>query len=240
MLRGARTRQRVIPALAVVVACLGVSACTSTSAIKAGSGSTPPNPRTRGGSVSSPRDASPLGPLSRAQRPSTVTPSAPTVRSGTSAARVRAAAGAKATVSGECGSAVIVTAHRERDVSGDVGAVLVFELGRGSCRVAGYPAVTMLDAHGRRLGTAVTEPRGPLGGLVDGPTASPVTLSATRAVSAVVESSSARSGEAMCTVYAAVSVSLPGSAQSGTVRIDLPSCSTVFVHPLVAGKSGRG
>lgn len=120
-------------------------------------------------------------------------------------------------------------------------AVILTYSGGGTCTLAGYPTVTA-RLPGAAVQTARHTKQGYLGGLTGEGIPSLVLSPTDRTASALVEAlafDQATTGS--CGAYSSVSVTLPGD----TTATELPpwssdACSSLEVHPFVAGDTGRG
>jgi hypothetical protein len=106
--------------------------------------------------------------------------------------------------------------------------------------------VAALDAKGQQVVQAARTPSGYLGGLATGRTTPPtVVLRSRQTAAALVEGDQDPQGTARsCPSYPALLVTPPNTKTSvkvSTVDIGgMPGCTTIFVHPIVAGTTGQG
>jgi DNA-binding beta-propeller fold protein YncE len=131
---------------------------------------------------------------------------------------------------------------------GHEGLPLLFRnVSPGPCIIFGYPGVAALNSKGRQVVQAVRAPRGYLGGLGNGQAKWPVVeLSSGQYASALVEGDQGTTGSSSsCPSYPALLVTPPDTTTQvlvSTARIPggLSGCSTIYVHPVVAGTLGLG
>jgi hypothetical protein len=112
--------------------------------------------------------------------------------------------------------------------------------GASACTMSGYPGVAGLDAKGSQVVQAQRTPNGYLGGLAQGVTTPPVvTLTNGQVASALIEGSSVPLDNATsCPTFPALLVTAPGETHSVRVAADMPGCTGIAVHPIVAGSTG--
>jgi DNA-binding beta-propeller fold protein YncE len=131
---------------------------------------------------------------------------------------------------------------------GHEGLPLLFRnVSPGPCIIFGYPGVAALNSKGRQVVQAVRTPRGYLGGLGNGQAKWPVVeLSSGQYASALVEGDQDTTGSSSsCPSFPALLVTPPDTSTSVVVSTagipgGLSGCSTIYVHPVVAGTSGLG
>ena len=118
------------------------------------------------------------------------------------------------------------------------------------CTLTGYPGVAGLNANGQQTVQAIRTLSGYLGGLWNGATTPPrVSLSPGQIASAIVEGTDNPIGTATsCPYYDYLLITPPNLTKSVRVRVfdlgvpptsGLPGCSTIEVHPVVPGRTGR-
>lgn len=112
--------------------------------------------------------------------------------------------------------------------------------GASACTMSGYPGVAGLDAKGSQVVQAQRTPNGYLGGLTQGVTNPPVvTLTNGQVASALVEGSAVPLDNATsCPTFPALLVTPPGETHSVRVVGEMPGCTGIAVHPIVAGSTG--
>jgi hypothetical protein len=101
-----------------------------------------------------------------------------------------------------------------------------------TCSLYGYPGVAGLNAEGVQIAQAVRTLNGYMGGA--GQSAPHVTLEPGVIASAVVEGTDVPVGsETSCPTYSSLLVTPPDATQSVAIRISLPGCSGLQVHPVI-------
>jgi len=123
--------------------------------------------------------------------------------------------------------------------AGHRGYVLVFRnTGSTTCRMRGYPGVDGLDGRDRPVEHARRTTNGYLGGARY---SSPMTdLRPGDSASALVEAVAFRPADgSSCTPYANLLVTPPDETHSVKLQWDNDGCSTLEIHPVVPGTSGR-
>ena len=129
-----------------------------------------------------------------------------------------------------------VTAGRSRAAAGHVGVALVFRnVSRAACSLYGYPGVAGLDSQGRQAIQATRTSNGYLGGTY---VARTVVLPPGGSASALVEGTDVPSGSQSCATYRALLVVAPGQTRSQVLRVSVPGCPSIQVHPVVPGADG--
>ncbi|MCL2394528.1 MAG: DUF4232 domain-containing protein [Acidimicrobiaceae bacterium] len=139
------------------------------------------------------------------------------------------------------GSNVAVSVGARDTAPGHAGLTLLFRnTGSTACRFLGYPDVAGLDLRGRQVVQAKRTARGYLGGLPFGTRTPPVVVLAPgQTASAMVESTDVSRGAATgCAAYPALLVTPPNTSTATRVPQPLPSCSPLYIHPIVVGESG--
>ncbi|HTZ43236.1 MAG TPA: DUF4232 domain-containing protein [Jatrophihabitans sp.] len=111
------------------------------------------------------------------------------------------------------------------------------DTGQIACRLAGYPAVTVLDAHRRPLARAAAAPRGYLGGLRSG-APQPVLIGPGQRASALVEGEQIDLAGKPCPAGTALRVTPPATRTAAVAVVRTTICGGVQVHPVVAGTTG--
>jgi hypothetical protein len=118
-----------------------------------------------------------------------------------------------------------------------------------TCTLRGYPGVAGLNASGQEQVEAARTPDGYMGGLAPGTTTLPfVSLAPGRVASAVAEGTDNPLGSQPCPYYPFLLVTPPNLTEQirvevsglGTEPTGLPGCTTIEVHPVVAGITGSG
>ena len=69
--------------------------------------------------------------------------------------------------------------------------------------------------------------------------AGPVVVAPGGSASALVEGSDVPTGSQSCATYSALLVIAPGQTRSHVLRVSVPGCPTIQVHPVVPGVDGR-
>lgn len=192
-----------------------------------------------GSSGSSSTASAPTGPAGTPAGSATTTAADATT---TGTAPSSTAASAKAALNPrDCGNADLrVAAGRTDAAMGHVGLVLLFRNAASTpCHLRGYPGVAGLDGSGRQIAQAARTASGYLGGLSSGGAAASVTLAPGGTASALVEATDVPTGSAAsCPSYAALLVIPPNETASTRLAVNLPGCSGLQVHPVVAGSNG--
>lgn len=131
-----------------------------------------------------------------------------------------------------------MAAGRGGAATGHVGIALVFRnVSQTACSLYGYPGVAGLDSQGRQATEATRASSGFLGGSY---TIRTVVLPPGGSASALVEGADVPSGsETPCATYPALLVTAPGQTRSQVLRVSMPGCPTIQVHPVVPGIDGR-
>jgi len=164
----------------------------------------------------------------------TPTSSSPASQPGSSSTTTAAAAAC--TTAG-----LTVTAGPGNGGAGHIGLPILFRnTGTTPCRLHGYPGVAGLNAAGKEMTQAVRTASGYLGG-VGGETggAPTVVLAPGQTASALVEGSDVPVGNATsCPTYVGLLVTPPDETHSVRLGAQLPGCSGLQVHPVVAGQTG--
>jgi hypothetical protein len=118
--------------------------------------------------------------------------------------------------------------------------VLVFtNTGQDACTLYGYPGVAGLNSGGDQIAQATRTTSGYLGGLPAGQKAQEVDLASGESASAIVEALAANPDGSSCTAFAALLVTPPNETHSVKVAWDNDGCSSLEIHPVVPGKTGR-
>jgi hypothetical protein len=142
---------------------------------------------------------------------------------------------AQLTVSGHSPAGLAGSGHR--------GFVLVFTNKGPTCRMYGYPGVDALDRHGAVVEHAKRTWSGYLGGMRGvGPDHGPQVMDFTAgtSVSTIVEALAFHPSDGgSCTPYASLLVTPPNETHSVRIPWDNDGCSTLEVHPVVSGTTGR-
>jgi hypothetical protein len=129
-----------------------------------------------------------------------------------------------------------VAVGRSRAAAGHVGVALVFHnVSRAACSLYGYPGVAGLDSQGRQAVQATRSSNGYLGGSYVTRT---VVVPPGGSASALVEGTDVPTGSQSCATYGALLVIPPGQARSQVLRVSVPGCPSIQVHPVVAGADG--
>ena len=112
--------------------------------------------------------------------------------------------------------------------------------GATACSIVGYPSVVPVTAAGRRGPPALATPSGYLGGAPGTGAARRVVVLAHGArASSIVEGTDVPVGSATsCPSFVALLVAPPGGT-AARLAVELPGCSRLLVHPVVAGASGQ-
>lgn len=183
-------------------------------------------------------DSSTSAPTTTSATPSTsVTSSAPAATSGSpSATSTRATTPPAA--HGCANGDLTVAVGRAGAATGHVGVALVFtNVSETACSLYGYPGVAGLDSQGRQVTQATRSSSGFLGGTYVTRT---VVVPPGGSASALVEGSDVPTGsQSSCTTYSALLVTAPGQTLSHLLRVSVPGCPTIQVHPVVSGVDGR-
>lgn len=182
---------------------------------------------------------------------STPATSAAGAPAGSASAAATAAAGGPATkphvtdvkagAEPECRSGgLTVTMGVADSSSGHRGQTIVFRNnGSSACFLRGYPGVAALGADGKQVAQAERTSAGYEGGLRAGKPPK-VRLAAGAAASARVEALAARDDGGSCTPYAGLLVTPPDETHSVKLAWDTDACTSLEVHPVVAGSTGQG
>ena len=125
---------------------------------------------------------------------------------------------------------------RSRAAAGHVGVALIFRnVSRAACSLFGYPGVAGLDSQGRQAVQATRTTNGYLGGTYVTRT---VVVPPGASASALVEGTDVPSGSQSCVTYSALQVIAPGQTRSQVLRVSVPGCPSIQVHPVVRGADG--
>lgn len=129
-----------------------------------------------------------------------------------------------------------VAIGRSRAAAGHVGVALVFRnVSHAACSLYGYPGVAGLDSQGRQAVQATRTTNGYLGGTYVTRT---VVVPPGASASALVEGTDVPSGSQSCSTYSALQVIAPGQTRSQVLRVSVPGCPSIQVHPVVPGADG--
>lgn len=170
-----------------------------------------------------------------------------------------AGCGATVAVAGPAAASSVVEASETSEVAGCVAAQLTITVGdieaglghRGgpllfentgtqSCVLSGYPSVTLADSEGTTIEVASQTLMGYMGGLNSSDGVLPVVVLVPGEVaSALVESLNWTSDGDGCPSGMFLLVAVPGDATTTQVAW-AGGCSSVQVHPVVAGTTGQG
>jgi len=133
-----------------------------------------------------------------------------------------------------------VSAGPGQGATGHISAVLVFtNTSAEQCQLTGYPGVAGVDASGTQQVQATRTLNGFMGGIPNGTKPPVVTLAAGQSASATVEGTNVPTdSQPTCPTYPALLVTPPNATQSVTITAELPGCSPLQVHPVVAGTTG--
>ncbi|MEP7192464.1 MAG: DUF4232 domain-containing protein [Actinomycetota bacterium] len=121
---------------------------------------------------------------------------------------------------------------------GHAGAAIVFtNISGHTCTLGGYPGVAGLDSTGQVVANAVRSAIGYLGGSY---TQTTVRLAPGGKASALVEGTTNPTGAATsCPSYPRLRVTASDQTSTHTLSIEMPGCSPLQIHPVVAGTTGR-
>jgi hypothetical protein len=108
-----------------------------------------------------------------------------------------------------------------------------------SCSVHGYPGVAGLTKKGRQIQQAERTRSGYLGGLRPHRAIPTVTLGPGQVATAMVEGTDVPPGTATsCRELHGLLVTPPNDKRAARLKVSLPDCSRIQVHPVVKGKTG--
>lgn len=140
-----------------------------------------------------------------------------------------------------CTSAqLVVTLGERQQLMAQPAIALIFtNTSDSSCTLYGYPGVAGLDSNGHQVAQAFRTPQLYVGGApTDTPTR--VTLTSGAQASALIgASANPVNGATACPPdYAAVLATPPGTTTATKLALDYPSCSGLFITPVVPGATG--
>jgi len=108
--------------------------------------------------------------------------------------------------------------------------------GQIACRLAGYPAVTVLSSAGRPVLRASDTPSGYLGGVHGRPIT--VLVGSDQPASALLEGEQIDLSGNRCPARPGLQITPPGSTVPARIPITTAICGGVQIHPVVPGSTG--